>query len=124
MCIKYNVMRTNKFCTDLFQQPPFLNYIAHGLLTNATGLIDVFKSIQFFRALMLDDPHLKLQMRTSDICAAMGRTLPKAPFPTARWRSKWKRLTSPSKSTGSEKQHPISHSVDEKKDNKGKGIQD
>ena len=36
-------------------------------------------------------------------------TFPKAPFPATRWRSKWYRLTSPSKSTGVERQEPMVH---------------
>ena len=35
-------------------------------------------------------------------------------MPTARWSSKWKRLTSESKSTGSEKQHPMVHARERK----------
>jgi len=44
--------------TDLLKQPTLLNYVRNGLLTNTFGLVDVFESVELFRALVLDDTDL------------------------------------------------------------------
>jgi hypothetical protein len=79
----------------LREEMTLLDDISNSLLSYTSSFVDVLESVKFTRALVLDDPHLEkdderlLDTGCSKLRASVITTLPNAPLPTARWRSKW-----------------------------------
>lgn len=88
--------------TDLFQETAFLHDVGDGLHLDAFGLVDVLEGVEFTALLVLDDSDLERRTVSEERRERESgkRTFPKAPLPTQRRRTKWNRLTSPSKSMG------------------------
>ena len=74
--------------------------VGDGLHLYALGLVNVFKRVEIAGLLMLNHADLEKKAVTGKerTRARAKHALPKAPLPTHLKRTKWKRLTSPSKS--------------------------
>ena len=86
---------------DLFQKATLLYNIGDCLHLYTLGLVDVLEGVEILSLFVLYDADLGTG-ETIGKSSGRVRTFPKAPFPTHLRRTKWKRLTSPSKSIGYE----------------------
>lgn len=88
----------------LFQKSSFLYDVCNCFHLHTFSFVDILEGIKFSRLLMLDNADLRKdrKMFVDEELSTTNRipTFPKAPFPTLFNRIKWKRFTSPSKSTG------------------------